>query len=198
MKKPFFLAFLIALFVFLLLSPMFIQLTSYLHPIVLVVVFFCIILLVFLLVLVIQKKVIHLSYALFLTLLALYTVGLSILLFMRPNGPVYHSMNLIPFSTISFYLSGKVNWLIAFYNLAANVGLFIPYGLYLMIKKNKFGYSQIKLVFLPLLFISCIEILQFMSNRGSLDIDDLIMNMLGIFFGYLFYPIFIRIVILNY
>ncbi|WP_176699601.1 hypothetical protein [Neobacillus massiliamazoniensis] len=67
-------------------------------------------------------------------MLGLYTIAILVLLFFRPNDQSYQSWNLIPFSTISFYFSGKVNWLISFYNLSANIGLFIPYGIFLMIK----------------------------------------------------------------
>ena len=60
----------------------------------------------------------------------LYSIGLLILLFFRPKGSSYGTINLIPFDTISFYLSGNVSYLISFYNLGANIGLFIPFGLY--------------------------------------------------------------------
>ncbi|WP_281176533.1 VanZ family protein [Cytobacillus solani] len=46
---------------------------------------------------------------------------------------------------------------------------------------------------MPFLLISLIEILQFITHRGSLDIDDLILNLFGIFIGYLLYPAFKRI-----
>jgi glycopeptide antibiotics resistance protein len=190
MNKSFLITLLISIGAFLVLSPVFMQLISYLNPIVLVVVLFCIVIFVFFLVLFIRQESINLPYPLFLGLIVLYTIALLILLFFRPNDQNYNSMNLIPFSTITFYLSGKVNWLISFYNLAANIGLFIPYGIYLR-QKN---YSLLKLFFIPLVLISLIEILQFSTHRGSLDIDDLILNLLGVFLGYLFYPIFNRIV----
>lgn len=191
MNRTFFIALIISLAMFLLLSPFFIKLTTYLHPIVLIVVLFCLVLLVFFIVLLIRKETIHLPYLLIRNLMILYTFALLILLFFRPNDQNYHSMNLVPFSTIRFYLSGKANWLISFYNLAANVGLFIPYGIFLKLKKQK---SLLKLIFLPIIIIALIEILQFLTHRGSMDIDDLILNVLGIFFGYLFYPVFKRIV----
>ena len=58
------------------------------------------------------------------------------LLFFCPNDQSYDSLNLIPFATIRYYLSGEINWIIALYNLAANIGLFIPYGIYLMTKNH--------------------------------------------------------------
>lgn len=191
MKKSYIITLILSLAVLVLLSPVFIQLISYLHPIVMVVVSFCIILLVLFFVLLFRKETLQLPYSLFKNLLVLYTIALLILLFFRPNDQNYDSMNLIPFSTISFYLSGKVNWLISFYNLAANIGLFIPYGIFLMVKNEA---SILKLILLPLTTIALIEILQFLTHRGSMDIDDLILNLLGIFVGYICYPIFKKIV----
>lgn len=194
MKKSLFIALFISLGLFLVLSTVLIQLISYLHPIVLAVVFFCLFLLVFFLILLIRKETIRLPYPLFLGLLIMYSICLIILLFIRPTNQSYHSINLFPFSTISFYLSGKVNLLISFYNLAANIGLFVPYGIYFMIK----NLSPLKRIFLPLTSIALIEILQFTTHRGNLDIDDLILNMVGVFLGYFLFPIFKRIVNLDH
>lgn len=189
MKKTFLLSIIISLSVFLLLTPVFIRLIAFLHPIVLAVLFFCILFLVYFINLYFRKETITLPYSVFLRILFFYTTALIILLFFRPTEQSYGSINLIPFATIKFYLSGKVNWLISFYNLAANIGLFIPYGIYLMVRNS----SLPKLIFTSFLFISLIEILQFITKRGSMDIDDLILNMLGVLLGSLLYPIFKRI-----
>ncbi len=193
MKKSVTMSLLLTLPLFLFLSPVLFKLTTYLHPIVLVVALFCLFLMIFFIVLWIRKETIQLPYSLFKTLLFLYTIELFILLFFRPNNQSYHSINLIPFSTIGFYLSGKPNWLISCYNLTANIGLFIPYGIFLMVKKQR---SVVKLIFLPLTAIVLIEIGQFLSNRGSMDIDDLILNLLGVFVGYWISPLFKRVVAL--
>jgi glycopeptide antibiotics resistance protein len=194
MKKSFFMSLAISIGLSFLLFPILIQLTAYLHPIVLAVVFFCIFIITFFLILLINRQTLHLPYSLFLWILILYTIALLVLLFFRPNNQSYHSMNLMPFATISYYLSGKVNLLISVYNLTANIGLFIPYGVFLLIVFKK-GYY--KLIFLPFLFISLIEIGQFITQRGSMDIDVLILNMVGIFIGYGLYPIFKRVIILS-
>ena len=194
MKKPLLIALILSMVVFLLLSPVFIKLTFYLHPIVLAVVLFCMVLLLFYIVLVFRKETIHLPYSLIKIVLTLYTFALLILLFFRPNNQNYHSMNLVPFSTISYFLSGKVNWLISFYNLAANIGLFIPYGIYLMMRNQG---AKLKLIIFPVTAIALIEILQFLTHRGSMDVDDLILNFLGVVIGYLFYPTFKRTVNLH-
>jgi len=55
--------------------------------------------------------------------------------------------------------------------------------------KRKFIY--------PLLSISGIEICQFVFRRGSLDVDDLILNMIGVYLGYFLYPLFKKVVVFS-
>ncbi|WP_263597052.1 VanZ family protein [Metabacillus idriensis] len=45
--------------------------------------------------------------------------------------------------------------------------------------------------------ISIIETAQYLTGRGSLDIDDLILNLLGVFMGYAVYPIFEKTVFIK-
>lgn len=193
MRKPLLISLVIAFGIFIVLSPVMIQLVTYLHPIVLAVLLFSIFGQILFLVLLFRKETLKLPYSLFLGLLLIYTLALLMLLFFRPNEQSYNAINLVPFSTIMFYLSGKVNWLISFYNLAANIGLFIPYGIYLKLK----SYSPLKALFISILMITCIEILQFVSYRGSLDIDDLMLNLLGVFLGYWLFPIFNRVIMIT-
>ena len=190
MKKFLLLTLIISIFIFLLLSPVLLQLVSYLHPVVLGVVFFCIVMSVLFFIYLIRRETIQISYSNLRFLLLFYSFGLFILLFFRHSDQSYQSLNLIPLSTIAFYLSGKVNGLIVFYNLAANIGLFIPYGIFLMVKNR----SRFQLFYLPFLFISMIEILQYVSQRGSMDIDDLILNVLGFYIGYLLHPLFNKVI----
>jgi glycopeptide antibiotics resistance protein len=189
MKKSLLISLIISIVLFLLLSPFLIQLVVYLHQVVLGVIFFCFVLIVFFVVLFIRKQSFHLPYSKIRILLLLYSIALFILLFLRPSDQIYQSINLVPFSTITFYLYGNVNGLISFYNLAANIGLFIPFGIFLKMKER----TIFQLVYIPILFISLIELLQYFTARGSLDIDDLILNVLGFFIGYLLYPFFTKI-----
>lgn len=189
MNKLIFISLLLSVSLFLLFYPFFKHLISYLHPIVLVVVIFFLFILVLFILLFMYTKTIYIPHSLFLWIFILYTLALLVLLFFRPNNQTYYSFNLVPFATINYYLTGNVNWIISIYNLAANIGLFIPYGILLKVK----SYSVRKLIFIPILFISLIESFQFITHRGSLDIDDLILNLLGVYIGYLLYPLFKRI-----
>ncbi|WP_223703019.1 VanZ family protein [Sutcliffiella deserti] len=177
-------------FVFLFLTPLFPQLAANLHPIVLFVLFFCIFAFVLCIYLYIRKSHISMSSRLIAAGFVIYTLMLLTLLFFRPNEQQYDSFNLIPFATISLFLSGEIDWLVSFYNLAANIALFIPYGILLKWRTN----AILLLVIVPILVISTIELSQYITNRGSLDIDDLLLNTLGFLIGYTLTPIFKQII----
>ncbi|MDQ0243350.1 glycopeptide antibiotics resistance protein [Bacillus fengqiuensis] len=194
LRKSIFLSVIFSQGVFFAFYPLFSNLFSYLHPIVLGVVWVCLTLLVFFTVFWIRKDVISIPYSLFVGFLALYTISLLVLLFVRPTDQSYTNWNLEPFSTILFYLSGKVAPLVAFYNLAANIGLFIPYGIFLMIRKERASLPAKKLFYGALFGISIIELTQFLTRRGSLDIDDLLLNLVGVYLGYILFPVFKRVV----
>ncbi|MCI8274564.1 MAG: VanZ family protein [Lachnospiraceae bacterium] len=69
-------------------------------------------------------------------------------------------------------------------NLFGNVAAFLPFGFILPMLRvsNRKWYVIVLLSFLCSL---CIETLQLFSMRGSFDVDDLMLNTLGGFFGYL-------------
>ncbi len=69
-------------------------------------------------------------------------------------------------------------------NLFGNVAAFMPFGFILPMLRfsNRRWYVIVLLSFLCSL---CIEILQLVSMRGSFDVDDLMLNTLGGFLGYL-------------
>lgn len=166
--------------------PFIFDLVYYLHPIVLPVVYILLFAFIFLVGLLITGQKLYLPLKVVDLLISMYTFALLVLLFLRPNNQSYDSYNLIPFSTVVFYLSGQVNGLVAFYNLAANVGLFVPFGIYLKI----YRYSISQIILLSFLSISFIEMMQMFLNRGSLDIDDLILNIIGVIIGSFIYPVF--------
>lgn len=169
--------------------PLFWQLLAYLHPIVIAVIWLCLTGLTFFITFLWRGDQIVLPSWLGISLFIVYTIGLLVLLFSRPGGQEY-TYNLQPFATIGFYFTGEVPALVAFYNLAANVALFIPFGLFIWI------YMQSRWLkgFLPIISIMAIELIQFVTHRGSLDIDDLILNVLGVWLGYALYPLFVRVV----
>lgn len=100
--------------------------------------------------------------------------------------------NFIPFKTIIFYINsifdGSINLDIPIINLSANLLMFLPAGIYLpyYVKRIKSLKSCVAAMFIILIII---ELIQFLTRRGSFDIDDLILNMLGVVIGYLIWKI---------
>lgn len=134
-----------------------------------------------------SKKKINLSVTTVHVGMLFYTAGLIILLFFRPNGPGADNINVIPFETIKLYLSGNAEPLVALYNIGANIVLTIPLGIYYRLVAKK--PSLLTLLLIAVLSISIIEVSQLILGRGSMDIDDLILNTTGFIVGYLLTPL---------
>ncbi|MGN7116285.1 VanZ family protein [Lysinibacillus odysseyi] len=101
----------------------------------------------------------------------------------------YRSNNLVPFATISAYtelLQGPLVR-IAFYNLAGNVVLFIPFGFFIPLVW-RFFRKWGKMIIVSLAIPLFIEGIQYFIGRST-DIDDVILNALAILIGYLLYLI---------
>ena len=174
------------------LFPLWLELTKYLHGIVIVIVWLSFTGTVLFLSCFIFGVKIALRKLYFDIMITFYSIGLFVLLYFRPANQTYGTVNLIPLETIFFYLSGQVNPLIAFYNLSANIGLFVPLGIYYCyVNKNR---SFVGLLFISICSIFLIESLQFLTKRGSFDIDDVILNVFGLCLGFWVFP-FVRRVI---
>ena len=91
--------------------------------------------------------------------------------------------NFIPFATIIGYVSGMVsndiNTGIVIINLVTNLLLFAPMGFFIpMLFQDKIkNTKQFLIIIIILTFL--IEIIQFITYRGSTDIDDIILNTIG-------------------
>ncbi|MHA4894656.1 VanZ family protein [Pedobacter sp. PWIIR3] len=90
--------------------------------------------------------------------------------------------NLIPFKTILVYLSGEKGWLIGGINIIGNIILLMPVGLLIPMV---FGYKSWKKV-IPFAVAAgiLIEGTQVVLRLGIFDIDDVILNGLGVMIGY--------------
>ena len=100
------------------------------------------------------------------------------------------SMNLQPLATIKHFLKllesdspGLVTH--AKINLAGNVVMFIPLGFCLprIFPKLRGFFKTLSFCFF---LIIAVELLQYYSLLGTCDIDDLILNMVGVTIGYAF------------
>ena len=101
--------------------------------------------------------------------------------FWRVSGGM-RQYNLKPFETIRLYLkahqNGSLNWTIIAANLFGNILLFAPVGLalpyFIPLFRNKLCFL------IGLLGGLCvIEYMQHLTGRGSMDIDDVILNSIG-------------------
>jgi glycopeptide antibiotics resistance protein len=141
-----------------------------------------------------MKKIIKVVFSLS---FVFYLFALVVLLFLGTRGYIWadltlveyikSSSNFIPFKTISTYIKaffdGSMNMDIPIKNLAGNLIMFLPMGIYLpyFIKRiNKASGFSISMIIL--LFV--IEVTQLVLRRGSFDIDDFILNMFGALIGF--------------
>lgn len=117
----------------------------------------------------------------------MYIIVLSYLLFFaffRENTTT--EVNLIPFKnifalTIYTFTSGHGiwHWIV---NVPGNIIAFIPMVLPIFLVR-KSSTLTFRLILFILILPICIEILQYIFQSGSADIDDVILNVIGIFCG---------------
>ena len=92
----------------------------------------------------------------------------------------FETSNVIPFATIIDYisklLSNNISTSIVIINFATNLLLFAPMGFFIPILfKNKIkNIKQFGIIIIVITMF--VEILQFMTYRGSTDVDDIIYN----------------------
>ncbi len=97
-------------------------------------------------------------------------------------------INLIPFKTVAEYVemyqtSARSLVSHAVKNLGGNVILFIPLGIFLPSIWARLKNTKQMLIASAAL-IASVEIIQYFTLLGSLDIDDFILNMAGILLGF--------------
>ena len=132
----------------------------------------------------------------------LFVVYVALLLWLLFDRPVVRDpgfdyaqairsiMNLTPFYTISNYWKVVSRWEFTplfrhcIINLAGNVFLFIPIG-YFLPRFWPFLRNFFSFLLTCTMAITLVELLQLVTLRGSLDIDDLILNLGGMLVGYL-------------
>ena len=137
-------------------------------------------------------------------LFVLYAALLLWLLFDRPiaRDPMLDyaetmrgNINLIPLHTIKSYwgIVKRMEFTPMFYhcfvNLGGNIFLFIPIG-YFMPKIWPFLRKFFSFLLAGVMAITLVELLQLVTLLGSLDIDDLILNLGGMLIGYVLFMLF--------
>ena len=97
------------------------------------------------------------------------------------TNPGQHA-NFVPFATIVPYLLGFKGWIIAGINLGGNIALLVPLGLLLPLVYPNITWK--KSLVLAVAAGLAIETMQTVLRVGIFDIDDVILNALGVMLGY--------------
>ena len=90
--------------------------------------------------------------------------------------------NFVPFKTIGSYLNGNYGWLIGGLNLLGNIIALMPVGFLAAVTYNHLSWK----FFLLLAVIAglAIECTQALLHVGIFDIDDIILNGIGVLIGF--------------
>ncbi|WP_051271287.1 VanZ family protein [Shimazuella kribbensis] len=108
----------------------------------------------------------------------IYFTWMSTLLIFRSVHFSSHGWNLVPF-VHSFQMLQSLSLTEIIWYFGGNTLLFVPMGFFFV----SFTTSLKKSILYGLIIMFVVEITQVMTNRGVFDIDDLIMNVLGIAIG---------------
>lgn len=89
------------------------------------------------------------------------------------------SYNLVPFSTMASYF--PIRSLASLINIVGNIAVFVPFGVLIPVV---FRIRYVKMLGFFLVGLFVLEMAQLISRRGSLDVDDFILNSVGVTIGY--------------
>jgi glycopeptide antibiotics resistance protein len=98
--------------------------------------------------------------------------------------------NFIPFKTIWPYLLGAKGQMIAIFELAGNIALLVPIGLLVAFVFR--GMTWKKSLALAVATGLAIEVTQVLLHAGIFDVDDILLNALGVMIGYWLFVAFVR------
>lgn len=104
-------------------------------------------------------------------------------------------INLVPLVGMYDLMFNSVDISVPIRNLGLNILLFVPFGFFLSLKKPSLQKKLILNVIIKGFLLSLfIEVVQYAFPMGrSADIDDLILNTVGTFLGYIIWRLFISI-----
>lgn len=116
------------------------------------------------------------------TALLLYWMFLGFGRSLRPGPP--YSYNIVPLDTIRQYLRAMQSFPFRVWgvNLLGNIGVFIPFGILLPIiwvSMRKIGVLLLTVV----VALVILEVSQMLLGAGTMDVDDIILNVVGVSCG---------------
>lgn len=99
-------------------------------------------------------------------------------------------INLAPLREIRRFLNSRdtLGVRAVFLNVYGNVLLFVPFGAILPVLHRNFRKFPVTLICGILLSVS-VELMQYISCRGSCDVDDVLLNTLGCTAGYVIFAL---------
>ncbi len=97
-------------------------------------------------------------------------------------------LQLCPFKTIKYFLGDNIATQKFAVNIIGNIFVFVPFGWLSLWSKKTFSFPKLLIGFL--LVITTIEIMQYLTGRGTADVDDLFLNTIGMLLGYLSFRVF--------
>ena len=129
-------------------------------------------------------------------LFVVYLLSLAYFLFFaEATGRTFtertYQYNLIPFHEIRRFIvyRRQLGFGAVMLNLTGNVVAFVPFGVFLpMLVKRVRSFG--KTLLLGFEFSLFVEIVQLFGKVRSLDVDDILLNTLGVFAGYVLYRLF--------
>ena len=110
----------------------------------------------------------------------IYLLKIGPLMFKFP--PAAGQANFLPFKTILPYLLGEPGWLIAIINLGGNIAFLVPIGFLVPFVYRKMMWQ--KSLALAVAVGLAIEGMEVVFRVGIFDIDDVILNAVGVIIGY--------------
>ena len=98
--------------------------------------------------------------------------------------------NLLPFKTILGYLLGEHGQMMAIVNLLGNIALFVPVGFLVPFVYRTMMWQES--IALGVAVGLTMEGMEMVFRVGIFDIDDVILNALGVMFGYRAFTLFVK------
>ena len=130
-----------------------------------------------------KEKKLDIKREILILIFLLYTASLLSLVLKKGSSG---GINLIPFKVFfETYTEVFINNNLSYFliNFLGNIIMFIPIGILISLL---WKMNNKKIILIGLIFFSLIEIIQLFLNRGT-DIDDILLNVLGIYLGYIFF-----------
>jgi glycopeptide antibiotics resistance protein len=118
------------------------------------------------------------------------TIRIGHMMFNLGGSDANGNANFVPFKSIVEYVSGQWGILGFVVNLVGNIVILIPFGFLLVLTFRNISWKKTLAVAIALPLL--IEIVQLLTHMGIFDIDDVILNGLGIMLGFWAFVIFAK------